>query len=99
MALDAFEAPLRKKAARLLQFLRESGLIEKRIFRAPALYRLASVCAPGRVGPHASAGRNSALAEPCARDLEIRLAALRGLGRTEPASRRGNLIWLGEKGS
>ena len=34
MALDAFEAAGPQEAARLLQFLRESGLIEKRIFEA-----------------------------------------------------------------
>src|SRR6267142_2227674 len=34
MALDAFEAAAPQEAARLLQFLRESGLIEKRIFEA-----------------------------------------------------------------
>src|SRR5712672_3227187 len=100
MALDAFEAAGPQEAARLLQFLRESGLIEKRIFEARhftgwrrmrALVALGRTRAPEGISALAEALRDS--------DLEIRLAALRGLGRTaSPQAAEEILIWLGEKG-
>jgi HEAT repeat protein len=100
MALDAFEAAGPQEAARLLQFLRDSGLIEKRIFEARhftgwrrmrALVALGRTRAPEGISALAEALRDS--------DVEIRLAALRGLGRTaSPQAAEEILIWLGEKG-
>src|SRR5258708_30131045 len=100
MALDAFEAAAPQEAARLLQFLRESGLIEKRIFEARRFTgwrRMRALVALGRT--RAPEGI-SALAEALrGRNLEARLAALRGLGRTaSPKAAEEILAWVGEKG-
>lgn len=82
IALDALEAAGPQEAAKLLQFLRSSGLIEKRIFEAREFRgwrRLRALVALGRT--RAPEGI-TALAEGLRdRDLETRLAALRGLGR------------------
>src|SRR5712671_370545 len=79
---------------------RERCLIEKRIFEARhftgwrrmrALVALGRTRAPEGISALAEALRDS--------DLEIRLAALRGLGRTaSPQAAEEILIWLGEKG-
>jgi HEAT repeat protein len=100
MALDAFEAAGPKESARLLQFLRESGLIEKRIFEArqlPSWRRMRSLVALGRT--RAPEGI-PALAEGLRnRSLEIRLAALRGLGRMAcPQAAEEILAWVAEAG-
>jgi len=66
MALDAFEASGPEESARLLKFLRQSGLIEKRIFEArgqTGWRRMRSLVALGRnarPGGHSSFGRSSA---------------------------------------
>src|SRR6266566_7400504 len=82
MALDALEAAGPQDAAKLLKFLRTSGLIEKRIFEARELRgwrRMRALVALGRT--RAPEGI-TALAEGLRdRDVETRLAALRGLGR------------------
>jgi HEAT repeat protein len=98
--LDAFEAAGPEESARLLKFLRTSGLIEKRIFEARQLRgwrRMRALVALGRT--RAPEGI-PALAEGL-RDLalETRLAALRGLGRTaSPQAAEEILAWLGERG-
>src|SRR5690242_5233123 len=100
MALDAFEAAGPEESARLLKFMRTSGLIEKRIFEAQHLKgwrRMRALVALGRTrapeGVHALA---EALRD---RNLEIRLAALRGLGRTAcPQAAEEILSWVGESG-
>jgi HEAT repeat protein len=100
MALDAFEAAGPEESARLLKFLRNSGLIEKRIFEARKFTgwrRMRALVALGRTrapeGIHALA---DGLRDD---DLEIRLAALRGLGRMAcPKAAEEILAWVGEKG-
>src|SRR5437762_2282380 len=100
MALDAFEAAGPEESARLLKFMRVSGLIEKRIFEAQHLTgwrRMRALVALGRT--RALEGV-PALAEALRdRRLEIRLAALRGLGRTAcPQAAQEILAWVGESG-
>ncbi len=100
MALDAFEAAGPEESARLLKFLRDSGLIEKRVFEARqftgwrrmrALVALGRTRAPEGIPALAEGLRDS--------DLEIRLAALRGLGRMAcPQAAEEILAWVGEKG-
>jgi HEAT repeat protein len=100
MALDAFEAAGPEESARLLKFMRTSGLIEKRIYEAQHLKgwrRMRALVALGRTrapeGVHALA---EALRD---RNSEIRLAALRGLGRTAcPQAAEEILSWVGEAG-
>ena len=100
IALDAFDAAGPEESARLLKFLRTSGLIEKRIFEARHLTgwrRMRSLVALGRT--RAPEGI-PALAEGL-RDsrLETRLAALRGLARTAcPQAAEEILAWIGESG-
>src|SRR5712691_7242922 len=100
MALDAFEASGPEESARLLKFLRQSGLIEKRIFEArrqTGWRRMRSLVALGRTrAPEGIPALGEALRD---RDLEVRLAALRGLGRTAcPEAGEEILAWVGEKG-
>ena len=100
MALDGLEAAGPEESARTLRFLRASGLIEKRIFearhmtgwrRARALVALGRTRAPEGIPALAEGLRAS--------DLEARLAALRGLGRTaSPLAAEEILAWVGEKG-
>src|SRR5229473_1074338 len=100
IALDALEAAGAEESARLLKFLRESGLVEKRIFEAlkhtgwrrmRALVALGQTRAPEGIPALAEGLRD--------RDLEIRLAALRGLGRTAcPQAAEHILAWVGERG-
>jgi len=100
MALDAFEASGAEESARLLKFLRQSGLIEKRIFEArrqTGWRRMRSLVALGRTrAPEGIPALAEALRD---RDLEVRLAALRGLGRMAcPEAGEEMLAWVGEKG-
>jgi HEAT repeat protein len=100
IALDSLEAGGPEECARTLRFLRVSGLIEKRIFEARHLTgwrRSRALVALGRT--RAPEGI-PALAEGLrASDLEARLAALRGLGRTaSPLAAEEILAWVGEKG-
>lgn len=100
IVLDAFEAAGPKESARLLKFLRTSGLIEKRIFEARqltgwrkmrALVALGRTRAPEGIPALAEGLRDSA--------LETRLAALRGLGRMAcPQAAEEILAWLQERG-
>jgi HEAT repeat protein len=100
IALDALEAAGPEESARLLKFLRESGLIEKRIFEARKLTGWRRMRALVALGQTRALEGISALAEGLRdRDLEIRLAALRGLGRTAcPQAAEEILAWVGEKG-
>src|SRR5919109_4516627 len=100
IALDAFEAAGPEESARLLKFMRASGLIEKRIFEAQHLKgwrRMRALVALGRTrAPEGVPALAEALRD---RNLEIRLAALRGLGRTAcPKAAEGVLAWGGESG-
>src|SRR6267378_2055862 len=100
IVLDVFEAAGSEESARLLQFLRVSGLIEKRIFEARHLIgwrRMRALVALGRTrAPEGIPALAEALRD---RDLEIRLAALRGLGRSaSPQAAEEILVWLGDKG-
>jgi HEAT repeat protein len=100
MALDEFEAAGPGESARLLKFLRNSGLIEKRIFEARRLTgwrRMRALVALGRTrAPEGIPALAEALRD---HDLEIRLAALRGLGRTAcPQAAKEILAWVGEVG-
>lgn len=100
IALDALEAAGAEESARLLKFLRESGLIEKRIFEARKLTGWRRMRALVALGQTRALEGISALSEGLRdRDLEIRLAALRGLGRTAcPQAAEKILAWVGEKG-
>src|ERR1700730_4014001 len=100
MALDTFEASGPEESARLLRFLRTSGLIEKRIFEARKLRgwrRRSALVALGRTrAPEGIPALSEALRDG---DLEARLAALRGLARTaSPQAAEEILVWVGEKG-
>jgi HEAT repeat protein len=99
MVLDAFEAAGPEESARLLTFLRTSGLIEKRIFEARQLKgwrRLRALVALGRTrAPEGIPALSEGLRDGA---LEIRLAALRGLARTaSPQAAEEILAWLGER--
>jgi HEAT repeat protein len=100
MALDAFEAAAADQSARLLRFLRTSGLIEKRIFEARRLKgwrRRSALVALGRTrAPEGIPALSEALRDP---DPEARNAALRGLGRLgSPEAAEEILHWLAEAG-
>jgi hypothetical protein len=100
IALDSLEAADTEQCARTLRFLRASGLIEKRIFEARHLTgwrRLRALVALGRTrAPEGIPALGEALRDS---DLEARLAALRGLGRTaSPQAAAEILAWIGEKG-
>src|SRR5882762_1594248 len=100
MALDSFEASGSEESARLLKFLRQSGLIEKRIFEArrqTGRRRMRSLVALGRTrAPEGIPALAEALRDHY---LEVRLAALRGLGRMAcPEAGEEILAWVGEKG-
>jgi HEAT repeat protein len=100
MALDAFEVANPEESARLLEFMRASGLIEKRIAdarhhqgwrRHRALMELGRTRAPEGI-PALSEGLRD-------RDSETRLAALRGLGRMAcPEAAQEILDWVDEAG-
>ena len=100
IALDALEAGTPEECAKILRFLRFSGLIEKRIFEArhfTGWRRMRALVALGRTrAPEGIPALGEALRD---RDLEARLAALRGLGRTaSPRAAEEILAWVGEKG-
>ena len=100
IALDAFEAAAPDESARLLKFLRRSGLIEKRIVEAREFRgwrRMRALVALGRTrAPEGIPALAEGLRD---RDMETRLAALRGLGRTAcPQAGEEILAWLGETG-
>ncbi len=100
IALDAFEAAGPEESARLLKFLRGSGLIEKRIFEARhhrgwrrhrALVALGRTRAPEGIRALGEGLRDN--------NVETRLAALRGLGRMAcPEAAEEILAWVGEAG-
>lgn len=100
VVLDKLEAADREEATRLLKFLRASGLVEKLIFEARqhtawrknrALVALGRTRAPEGIPALAEALRS--------RDLETRLAAIRGLGRMAcPEAGNELLNWLTEVG-
>ena len=100
IALDALEAAGAEESARLLKFLRKSGLIEKRIYEARKLTGWRRMRALVALGQTRAPEGIPALAEGLRdRDPEIRLAALRGLGRTAcPQAAEEILAWVGEKG-
>jgi HEAT repeat protein len=100
MALDAFDAAGPEESARLLKFLRASGLIETCIFEARQLTswrRMRALVALGRTrAPEGIPALAEGLRD---RALEIRLAALRGLSRTAcPQAGEEILAWVGEAG-
>jgi HEAT repeat protein len=100
LALDALEAAGPQEAAKLLQFLRSSGLIEKRIFEAREFRgrrRLRALVALGQTrAPEGIAALAEGLRD---RDMETRLAALRGLGRMAcPQAAEEILAWMSEAG-
>lgn len=100
IALDAFEAAGPEESARLLKFLRSSGLIEKRIFEARQLKgwrRMRALVALGRTrAPEGIPALAEGLRD---RSQETRLAALRGLARTAcPQAAEEILTWVGESG-
>lgn len=100
IALDAFEAAGPEESARLLKFLRTSGLIEKRVFEArhfTGWRRMRALVALGRTrAPEGIPALAEGLRDP---DLETRLAALRGMGRMAcPQAAKEILAWLGEAG-
>jgi HEAT repeat protein len=100
MVLDALEAAPADQSARLLGFLRLSGLIEKRIFEARKLSgwrRRSALVALGRTrAPEGIPALSEALRD---RDPEARNAALRGLGRlSSPQAAEEILHWLAEAG-
>lgn len=100
MVLDAFEIAGPADSARLMKFMRASGLVEKCISdarhhqgwrRHRALVALGRTRAPEGI-PALSEGLRD-------RDQETRLAALRGLGRMAcPAAAEEILHWVGEVG-
>jgi hypothetical protein len=99
IALDGLEAAGPEECARTLEFLRASGLIEKRIFEArhfTGWRRLRALVALGRTrAPEGIAALGEALRD---KNLEARLAALRGLGRTASPQKRF-LPGLAKRGS
>lgn len=100
IALDGLEAGSPEECARILRFLRFSGLLEKHIFEArhfTGWRRMRALVALGRTrAPEGIPALAEALRD---RDLESRLAALRGLGRTaSPKAAEEILAWVGEKG-
>jgi HEAT repeat protein len=100
MVLDAFEAANPEEAARLLKFMRASGLVEKRISEArhyQGWRRHRALAALGRT--HAPEGI-PALAEGLrVRDQQTRLASLRGLGQMAcPEAAEEILNWVDECG-
>ena len=100
IALDALEAASPADAARLLAFLRTSGLIDKRIFEAReqrGWRRWSALVALGRTrAPEGIPALSEGLRD---RHSETRLAALRGLGRMAcPEAAEEILAWLSEEG-
>jgi HEAT repeat protein len=100
LVLDDLESTRAPQAGRLLEFLRTSGLLQKRVFdarhhrgwrRKRALILLGLTRAPEGVAALSEGMRDA--------DAETRLAAVRGLGRTGlPEAATEILDWLDEKG-
>ncbi|MHB8218270.1 MAG: HEAT repeat domain-containing protein [Candidatus Sulfotelmatobacter sp.] len=100
MVLDAYEVANLEESARLLKFMRTSGLVEKRILEArhhkgwrrhKALVALARTRAPEGIRALAEGLRD--------RDPQTRLAALRGLGRMAcPEAAKEILNWVDDAG-
>src|SRR5713226_3903158 len=91
IALDAFESAGPEESARLLKFLRASGLIEKRIYEARHHTGLRRLRAPEGILALAEALRDGS--------EEARLAALRGLGSMAcPRAAEEILAWVSEAG-
>lgn len=100
MALDAFELANSVESAKLLKFLRASGLIAKCTFEArryKGWRRREALVALGRTrAPEAIPVLTEALRD---RDPETRMSALRGLERMAcPESAKGILSWISETG-
>jgi HEAT repeat protein len=100
IVLDAFEAAGPEEAARLLKFLRTSGLLEKLIFDARhhrGWRRRRALVALGRTrAPEGIPALGEGLRD---KNTDTRLAALRGLGRLAcPEAAAEILNWVGEKG-
>jgi hypothetical protein len=93
IALDAFEAAGAEESARLLKFLRTSGLIEKRIYEARRLTgwrRMRALVALGRTrAPEGIPALAEGLRD---RSLETRLAALRGRRRNFGVGGRSRIV-------
>ena len=100
MVLDAYEVANLEESARLLKFMRASGLVEKRILEArhhkgwrrhKALVALARTRAPEGIRALSEGLRD--------RDPQTRLAALRGLGRMAcPEAAKEILNWVDDAG-
>ena len=100
MVLDAYEVANPEDSARLLKFMRVSGLVEKRILEArhhkgwrrhTALVALARTRASEGIRALAEGLRDG--------DSETRLAALRGLGRmASPEAAKEILNWIDDLG-
>jgi HEAT repeat protein len=100
MVLDAFEIANPDESARLLKFMRASGLVEKRILEARhhrgwrrhrALVALARTRAPEGIRALSEGLRD--------RDGQTRLAALRGLGQmASPEAANEILNWVDDVG-
>jgi HEAT repeat protein len=100
VVLDRFEAADPQESARLLSFLRDSGLVEKRIFEARnhrGWRRWRALVALGRTrAPEGVPALSEALRD---RKLENRQAALRGLGQMgSPKAGEEILAWIVEAG-
>lgn len=100
IVLDAFEAAGPQESARLLAFLRQSGLIEKRIFEARNLRGWRRRRALVALGRTRAAEGVPALSEGLRdKHQENRHAALRGLGRMgSPEAGIEILDWIAEVG-
>jgi hypothetical protein len=100
IVLDTLEVAGQEESARLLRFLRTSGLIEKKIFEARhhrGWRRHRALVALGRTrAPEAIPALSEGLRD---RALETRLAALRGLERMAcPQAGQEILNWVAEVG-
>jgi len=100
LALDSLESSPPAEAARVLRFLRESGMIARQIWLAEkhrGWRRRKALVALGRTrAPEGIPALAEGLRDPHA---ETRMAALRGLGRTSlPSAAEEILRWVGEAG-
>jgi len=100
VVLDAFEAANAEESARLLRFMRATGLIEKRVFEArkyQGWQRMRALVALGRTrAPEGIPALAEGLRDP---NRETRNAALRGLARAaSPEAAEEILSWVGERG-
>jgi len=100
MVLDAYESANPEESARLLKFMRSSGLVEKRILEARhhrGWRRHAALVALART--RASEGIRALSEGLRDHDSETRLAALRGLGRmASPEAAAEILNWIDDVG-